>query len=527
MNKKTRLWAAVLASVAVGFMPVGLSVFLSRHQALQVTQSKLLEYADHVMQHSERASGQVDAGLDRLENARSGDPCSPAQIALMSEIDLTSTDIQSMGYIASGRLMCSSAGRHGLGLPISAATKTAPGRGDVVLYTQVRLPLAPGMTFIVVERHGYAAIVHEAVTLDIADASSKVSLATYSPPNKAFRSTIGVVAPGWVLHANPEGRITFTSDGYLVALVASKRYSTLSLAALPVSELEVYFWQIAKTLLPIGALAGVAMAVAAFLLIRRQMALPALLRKALKRNALFVLYQPVVDLRTGQCVGAEALVRWRSADGGVVPPDVFIPVAESSGLIEQVTQRVMELVAVDARHVFAQHPDFHIGLNLAAADLQSQQTVHRLKELMQRSGAKSHNIMVEATERGLMDAQQVRSVIEAIHALGIEVAVDDFGTGYSSLSYLQSFALDYLKIDKSFVDTLETGAATSQVALHIIEMAKALALQMIAEGVETQAQADFLRSRGVQYAQGWLFARPMPLAQLLSYVAQRNAAADA
>lgn len=519
LNFQARLTVAICASVAVGVIPILLSFTLAQRQGRQIEEDRLLSYARNVLFRSERATQQLYAGIDRLARARQGDPCAPAQIALMSEIDLSSQDIQTMGYIEAGRLMCSSMGLHGAGLPISTGTPVTRGTDGSILYTRARLSIAPDITFIIVARNGYAAVMHEAITLDIGPSPDHVSLATYSPGSKIFRSQRGTIKPAWAEHALIGGQTTFDDGAHLVALVASQHFPTVTLAATPLSEVHQSSRQVAKFLVPFGVAAGIALGLLAFLMARRQMGMPALLRTALKRGELFLLYQPIVDLQSGRCIGAEALIRWRQPDGTIVPPDVFIPVAEKSGLIQRVTERVLEIVAADAGSLFAMHPGFHVSVNLAAADLKSHRTVELLAQLMHKTGAKAHNILVEATERGLMDADEVRQVIDAIHALGIEVAVDDFGTGYSSLSYLETFALDYLKIDKSFVDTLATGAATSQVAVHIIEMAKALKLRMIAEGVETEDQATLLKERGVQFAQGWLFARPMPMAALLSHIA--------
>lgn len=522
MNKKLTITMATVAGLLAGAVPIGVTLDMAKRQSLHAEQQHMLDYAQAVLHRSERATRQVYAGIDKLLTHTEA-PCSAAQMARMGEIDLVSADIQAMAHIANGRLMCTSYGKLEQPYTLPPAPG-APSKDGINLYTQVRLPFAPGMTFIVVERGGYAAIVHEAITIDIPTTPSDVSLATFSPRNNSFRSTRGKVERAWIDHPRTNGKATFKANGFLVATVESRNFATVTVAALPLAQLQAHTAEVTRELLPLGILAGLALAFLVFLVARQQMALPAMIRAGLRKHEFYLLYQPIIDLRTGACVGAEALLRWRRDDGLAMGPDKFIPVAEETGLIQALTEHVLLLCAQDLGDLLKRHPGFHLGINLSPKDLKSLDTVARLRALQHDIGAGPQQLMVEATERGLMDTERVRAVIRDIRALGIEVAVDDFGTGYSSLSYLGTFALDYLKIDKSFVDTLGTGAATSHVAMRIIDMAKDLNLKMIAEGVETEDQAALLRERGVQYAQGWLFGKPMPMPQLVQRLVQQQRA---
>jgi sensor c-di-GMP phosphodiesterase-like protein len=213
------------------------------------------------------------------------------------------------------------------------------------------------------------------------------------------------------------------------------------------------------------------------------------------------------------------LLRWRRATGELIGPDLFIPLAEQTGTITQLTARVVELVEQDTRHFLVAHPDFHVALNLATVDVQSTAIVDQVDAMLARGGARPSNLIVEITERGTLDVGAALSVIGALRERGIRVAIDDFGTGYAGLSYLESLQVDFLKIDRSFIEAIGTGAPTNEVVCHIIAMATAMGLTMVAEGVETEAQADYLRARGVQFAQGWLFGKPRPFQDIVAVLA--------
>jgi sensor c-di-GMP phosphodiesterase-like protein len=242
---------------------------------------------------------------------------------------------------------------------------------------------------------------------------------------------------------------------------------------------------------------------------RHQLSLATELRQALAAERLQVNYQPVIELATGRCVGAEVLARWERENGEAVSPDVFIPVAEQAGLIQEVTLAVLKMAVRDMKRMLVEFPGMSLNLNLAADDLKNDRIGIELAECLAAAGLSTKAIKLEITERALINSDTSRAIIRNFRSLGHQVAVDDFGTGYSSLSYLQSFELDVLKIDKSFVDAIGTEAATSQVIVHVIEMAKSLGLDTVAEGVQTPEQVAWLTAHGVTFGQGFLFSKPL------------------
>ncbi|MEX3915236.1 EAL domain-containing protein [Paraburkholderia sp. BR10872] len=245
--------------------------------------------------------------------------------------------------------------------------------------------------------------------------------------------------------------------------------------------------------------------------------------QGIRRRKFVAWLQPLVSLESGRCVGAEALVRWKLEDGTLVAPDTFIPMAESLDLIEPITDQVIRSVFEGVGAMLARRRDLHVSLNLAGKDLAGTRVLQTLKASLAKYGVRPEQIWFEAIERTLMDTASSAPVLEAFRAAGHRIFIDDFGTGYSSLSYLQALPVDGIKIDRSFLLSLASGEEMNKIVPHIIEMARSLDLLMVAEGVETEAQAQYLRERGVQFAQGWLYAKAMPADEFLRYL-EREAA---
>ena len=226
-------------------------------------------------------------------------------------------------------------------------------------------------------------------------------------------------------------------------------------------------------------------------------------------------YQPQVRLSDFGLIGAEALIRWRHPDRGLIRPDLFVPVAEETGLIIPITRWLMNQVRDDFE-VVALPSDFHLAINLAPIQFRDKTIVDDIRAIFSGRNLSPAMLVLEATERFPID-DAGRKVIDALRTMGPGIALDDFGTGHSGLAYLQKFHGDFLKIDKSFVQAIGTDSVTRTVVDLIINLARDLDMEIVAEGVETVAQLEYLRARGVPFAQGFLFAQPLPIAEFEIY----------
>ncbi|HYR17939.1 MAG TPA: EAL domain-containing protein [Myxococcales bacterium] len=259
---------------------------------------------------------------------------------------------------------------------------------------------------------------------------------------------------------------------------------------------------------------------------RAQLQLETDLYRALERNELRVAFQPIVSLSTGLIAGCEALVEWQHPKRGRIPPAEFIPAAEETGLILPIGEWVLRESCKAARGFADRLPrgaPIAVSVNLSARQLLRAELLEQVRSALQQSGLEPHRLRLEVTESVIMENAGPASLLLAqIKALGVHLLLDDFGTGYSSLSYLHNFRFDTLKLDRSFVARVDSSSKHAEIVRTIVSLARALGMDVVAEGVETPAQVAQLQMLHCDYAQGYYFARPLEAPQLAGLLESRR-----
>ena len=245
------------------------------------------------------------------------------------------------------------------------------------------------------------------------------------------------------------------------------------------------------------------------------------LRQAIVTDQLFLAYQPKVNLSGSYISGVEALARWQHPERGVIPPDEFIPVAERTGLIIPLTLWVMHRALTQCRQWLDQGLDLSIAVNLTMWNLETQELPDQINSLLRDTGVPAANLELEITESSIMgDPQRVITTLNTIRSLGVRFAIDDFGTGYSSFAYLTKLPVKSIKIDKSFVLSLDNDRDNALIVRSIIDLSHNLGLKVVAEGVETAAARDMLKYFGCDEAQGYFYSRPQPADIITNFLSE-------
>jgi len=522
--RKTLLFVAYLAGVVAIATPIAIALNITDTQTLRLQQEQARQLAGHALELNQQITGQVFQAINELEAAGlASAPCSPAARRKMSEVFVRASRLQAVGYVQNDRLLCSSLGEILEPVDIGPAEYVSP--NGLAVRTARRLPMGHQDLYRISTsaKSGFAAIVHTENAFVMSPTGADGGLGIIGTSNMRPITHTGLWDAAWAKRLGQASEVGFVDRDHVVALVRSPRYAYFAYAAIPTSRSAQDWWNHAKYLIPTALGSGLLLIASIVLVTRQQLSLAGQLRLALKRDELYMVYQPIVDLESGHWVGAEALVRWRTREGREISPAVFIPEAESRGMMGLVTTAVLQRVRRDTTQMLHKQRDFFLSVNLSSQDINDPKVLALLAQWVDEDRLDPSRIHVEVTERTFVDEKTARHGLEQLRAIGVGVAIDDFGTGYSSLSYLTKLKPDALKIDKSFVDTIGTDAVTASVIEHIIEMAKSMRLSMIAEGVETPEQLHYLRTRGVPLAQGWLFAKGMDTLTLSAHLARPSA----
>lgn len=512
----------ISASVALGCIvtvaPVLTSIYIADEDAELREQEDLQQFAAKAVMRTELVTYQAFAAIADME-ARPGGLCFPVQIAQFAHVIFNYRYVQDAGAYGGGEYLCSP-----LSGDVRAQHLTMPppdwrSKDGYQLWYRQKNPVSDERQDIQIGRNGKYVSIDPQSYVDLIDPAQRPIAAINVETNTILALSSGADGDDMLSAWKLAGHVNNEQWHYAVARSASRPLGVVVKS--PRSSLVGHWLGLLVMWLSIGVVVGGVLGWIAFRQISRQLSFPATLEWAIVRKKIDVFFQPIVRLTSGECVGVEALVRW-NLNGRNISPEIFVAVAEQNGLIQPLTDLVLDKTLDDLSTLLRSRPSFYVSINVSSEDLRTRRFLNVLTARLRETGIRPAQIRIEATERSFMDADATRQTIAAFRDAGHPVYIDDFGTGYSSLSYLQTFTIDVLKIDKSFIDTIGQDAASSIVAPHIIAMAHELGVEIVAEGVERDVQVEYLVERGVQYGQGWLFAKAMRVDELVLWLNERR-----
>jgi sensor c-di-GMP phosphodiesterase-like protein len=497
---------------AVAGLAIGLTV------ALKATERKLDRYARELVRYADAYSDEIVTTLDKV-NASPFPFCSDEDIARLRTLVFHGHLVKEIGRVRNNLLYCSSVNGR-FDQPIPERKPDLVLRSGRAIWLHIPLVSVPGM-------YGDITQTGEATFVAAQDAFGHLRQSPMIYTTTLTNRETGEVmrtagAPLQVTAAEILAEKEVFRRNTLYISRCSSRFAPCMVAGIALRDA----WPLNRSLIAgfvaIGGLTGAALAVT-LLLQPRKRSLAAQLRRALRRNLITVVYQPIVDVKTGKIMGAEALARWTDEDGQYIRPDVFVAAAEELGFIGKLTRVVLRIVVGELGDFLREHAEFHVNVNIAAADLADPQFLPMLEKLLYKHNIASKSISLELTERSTADHHLAISAIGKLRARGHEFYIDDFGTGYSSLSYLNQLSVDAIKIDRAFTDAIGTGSLTAVIVPQVLAMANALHIKVVVEGVERAEQSAYFTDLDQQIlAQGWHFGEPIPARELLQLIESKS-----
>ncbi len=510
----------MLAAIGIGVVLAGppvaaLNIWLSGLVERQAREELTLSGRRHMVLSEARIARAIQT-LDDLA-ARGIDSCRVSNVDALRQATFATTPVKELSIVAAdGRTLCTDVGNQ---LEQRKVVSSEPlAAGSRALLEVIRLGSQPEQ-WLRIRRPGAGS--GNGVAALIPSALFVPQVSTAGGP-LSFHARMFTAGGTLIAERGDAAQGAGRGDhgDLVIADLESSRYALK--AAISASHFEL-----AANQADFRALGTVASGLLAILILVTSVLLPrrapnnpiAEIERALKAGEFVPYFQPIVDIRSGRLRGAEVLIRWRKSDGTIVAPASFIPLAESSGLIIEMTRTLMRRVCLEAGAVLGSRPHLKVGFNLTARHFANEEIVDDVRSIFKKSALRLSQIVLEVTERQpIENLTETRRVVAALQGLGVKVAIDDVGTGHSGLSYMLKLGVDIIKIDKMFIDSLGTDRNSNTIIETLIDLAQNMRMDVIAEGVESFEQVLHLRDLGIRAAQGFVFSPPLPCSAFLQLV---------
>jgi sensor c-di-GMP phosphodiesterase-like protein len=510
-SRRGRMVLGVIGLLLVSVPVAGVQVLVAMHTR-ELAERTVKELAEDYVGRAEAALDSGLAALSDLSNLGVAG-CGPRELDLMRRTVYANLWIKEVAVVRSdGQILCNHIGDAKV---VDRVSSLYPSSDNEISIQLVELGSSSSRGLMLLwassPERGLSAIVSgNALTADVLPRFLRhVAAATVTLSDRSVVASL-----------HPVGRETPTApDRIIEAGVASTRFPIGVRLAAPISAFTSQIGEL-FTYAQYGSIVLSAMVFGLFVYVLRGPPVElARLREAFRRGEIVPYYQPMVDLRTGRLVGCEVLMRWCKPDGTITGPDEFVRTAEASDLAWPMTLELMRRVRADLESTFGPRPALKISINLFNTHFGRLRTVNDVQEAFGGSDLSYRQLVFELTERQpLGDVGRAQVVIRRLQQLGARVALDDAGTGHSGLAYLHQLGVDVVKIDKLFVDTIVEDQTPTPIIDSLIRLGHALRMEVVAEGVESFRQLDYLREHGADSAQGYLFSPPLPKRAFLELV---------